>query len=275
MDREPVDIPPLQTLIGLVEDAASTEITPRFGQVCADRKGDGSLLTEADLGVQRRLTAALAERAPGVPLLGEEMAASAQQRLLDESAKGLWCLDPLDGTGNFVAGIPVFAVSLALIRRGRVELGIVHDPVRSETFSAVRGGGAWLNGSPLTPGGQPQRLADASGLVDFKRLPAALATALAVRPPYRSQRSFGSVALDWCWLAAGRCHVYLHGGQRLWDYAAGSLVLAEAGGAGGLLESYDGDWVRADSLAPRIALAAADDALLGAWRSWVRDANRS
>jgi myo-inositol-1(or 4)-monophosphatase len=83
------------------------------------------------------------------------------------------------------------------------------------------------------------------------------------------------VALDWCWLAAGRCHVYLHGGQRLWDYAAGSLVLAEAGGAGGLVETYDGDWVRADSLAPRIALAAAGDALLASWRAWLQDANRT
>ena len=66
--------------------------------------------------------------------------------------------------------------------------------------------------------------------IDFKRLDGPLATRLATEIPYASQRSFGSVALDWCWLAAGRCHIYLHGRSHLWDYAAGELILAEAGG---------------------------------------------
>jgi myo-inositol-1(or 4)-monophosphatase len=273
MVQPAIPIPSLEALSGLVEAAAATEIMPRFGRTGAEHKADGSLLTEADLGTQRRLAQALAEACPGIPLLGEEMTRAEQERHVADAAAGFWCLDPLDGTGNFVAGIPVFAVSLALVRNGRVELGVVHDPVRGETFAAARGQGARLNGAALTPGRTPAALADASGLIDFKRLPAGLATALATRPPYRSQRSFGSVALDWCWVAAGRCHLYLHGGQRLWDYAAGSLVLREAGGAGGLLDSYEGDWVESPGLAPRIALAASSPALLHAWRPWVEAAN--
>jgi myo-inositol-1(or 4)-monophosphatase len=265
-------LPTLPQLADLVEEAARQEIAPRFGHVAAGKKGDGSLLTDADLGTQRRLVNALATLTPDIPVLGEEMPAEVQAKHLADGETGFWCLDPLDGTGNFVAGIPVFAVSLALVRAGGTVLGVVHDPVRGETFTAARGHGAWLDGVPLEPVGVPESLADASGLVDFKRLPAALATALATRPPYRSQRSFGSVALDWCWLAAGRCHVYLHGGQRLWDYAAGSLILAEAGGAGGLLDRYDADWVDAPSLVPRIGMAAGSDALLASWRAWIRTA---
>jgi myo-inositol-1(or 4)-monophosphatase len=100
-------------------------------------------------------------------------------------------------------------------------------------------------------------------------LPAGLVRSLAARPPYRSQRSFGSVALDWCWIACGRCQVYLHGGQKLWDYAAGQLIANEAGAPGGLLEHYAGAWVEAPTLAPRIAVAATSPGLLTAWRDWI------
>jgi myo-inositol-1(or 4)-monophosphatase len=106
-------------------------------------------------------------------------------------------------------------------------------------------------------------------MVDLKRLPDALVRALAVQAPYRSQRSFGSVALDWCWIAGGRCQVYLHGGQRLWDYAAGYLVMRESGAAGGLLAAYDGEWQADFVLAPRIAMAAVHEDLLRQWRDWV------
>lgn len=262
----------LAGVVALVEQVAARELSPRFQHVTAQRKADGSLLTEADLAVQQGLAEALGARYPTIALLGEEMPPEQQRDLLAASDRGLWCLDPLDGTGNFAAGVPVFAVSLALVRHGRVEAGVVHDPMRGESFSALRGGGAWLNGAPLQVPEAPPRLADSTGLIDFKRLPAALATALATRPPYRSQRSFGSVALDWCWLAAGRCQLYLHGGQRLWDYAAGALVLREAGGAGGLLTDYRGAWQERVDLAPRIGLGAANDVLLHAWRDWIAQA---
>jgi myo-inositol-1(or 4)-monophosphatase len=265
-------LPSVEQLTVLVAAAAAREVLARFREGGAERKADGSLLTQADTGMQQALAEALATAFPGIPLLGEEMPVEHQRRLLEQTGDDLWCLDPLDGTGNFAAGIPVFSVSLALLRDHQVELGLVHDPVLGETFAAVRDRGAWLNGRPLRSGSPPQRLADATGLIDFKRLPPALASALAVRPPYRSQRSFGSVALDWCWVAAGRCHLYLHGGQRLWDYAAGSLILREAGGAGGLVDSYGGPWQAQPSLEPRIAIATSSESLLPGWLAWLEEA---
>jgi myo-inositol-1(or 4)-monophosphatase len=260
----------LLSLVGLVETMAKQKILPRFGKVSATRKADGSLLTAVDTATQQALRLALAEAHPDIPLLGEEMPTEQQERLLGNSQGSLWCLDPLDGTGNFVAGVPFFAVSLALLTGGRAELGIVHDPLRGESFCARRGAGAWLNGVRLTPPEPPQQLASATGLVDFKRLPGPLAVRLAVAPPYRSQRNFGSAALEWCWLAAGRCHLYLHGGQSLWDHAAGALILQEAGARGGVLQSYTGDWSPELSLQPRIAMAAASSELLRLWRAWVK-----
>jgi myo-inositol-1(or 4)-monophosphatase len=106
-------------------------------------------------------------------------------------------------------------------------------------------------------------------MVDLKRLPAPLIRALAGKPPYRSQRSFGSVALDWCWIASGRCQVYVHGGQKLWDYAAGYLIMRESGAVGGLLSRYEDDWLDDFSLSPRIAVAATHAGLLAQWRAWI------
>lgn len=223
----------LRELEYLVRTAAQQELLPRFRHTARLEKADGSWLTEADLAMQANLKAALATRHPDIPLLGEEMSRNEQEALLREaggSEAGLWVLDPLDGTSNFAAGIPLFSVSLALLRKGRIEAGIVYDPNLDESFAALRGHGATLNGQAL----QPQRagipLAKTTACIDFKRLPAALAARIAATPPYSSQRAIGTVALEWCWVAAGRFHLYLHGRHSLWDYAAGSLVLAECGG---------------------------------------------
>jgi len=267
MDRDD-----LQKIRQLVSTAAGQELMSRFQTVTADAKADGSLITEADLAMQHRLQAELHRHWPSFALLGEEMDAEAQQALVAAPGHGLWCLDPLDGTSNFAAGIPFFAVSLALIADGAVQAAVVYDPVRNECFSALRGQGAWLNDRRLSAPRAPAALREAMAMVDLKRLPAPLIGALARRAPYRSQRSFGSVALDWCWLACGRCQVYLHGGQRLWDYAAGMLVLSESGGVGGLLEDYDGDWQEGLSLGPRIAVGATHAGLLQQWRAWLAQA---
>ncbi len=109
-------------------------------------------------------------------------------------------------------------------------------------------------------------LSEGVALIDLKRLPRALAARLASDPPYQSQRSFGAVALDWCWLAAGRCHVYLHGQQKLWDYAAGCLILQEAGGQAVTLE---GEAVFATTLEPRSAAAALDPEVFRQWTAWL------
>lgn len=265
-------LPDLAGLRRLVCDAARAELLPRFADVTRHVKTDGSIVTEADHAMQQRMQRELAARWPGYAFLGEEMAGDEQERLTREAGRGLWCLDPLDGTSNFAAGIPFFAVSLALLLDGRPVLGLVYDPVRDECFTARRGEGAWLNDTPLgAPGLQPAELKRAIACVDFKRLERSLAGSLGAQPPYGSQRNFGSSSLEWCWLADGRFHLYLHGGQQLWDYAAGWLILSEVGGYSATL---DGEEVFALGLAPRSVVAARDSRLFSSWQAWLRAQRR-
>ena len=266
----------------IVIEAAREELLPRFTRVSHEFTGtlppgvpeyrpsvhikaDGSFLTEADLAVQNRIARALKQLSPAIAFLGEEMPASEQQALLEGDAP-LWCLDPLDGTSNFANGIPFFSVSLALLEKGRVVLGVVYDPSRDECFSAELGKGAWLNETPLHTCESHPSLARCTATIDFKRLAPALATRLACEAPYSSQRSFGSVALDWCWIAAGRGQLYLHGKQNLWDYAAGTLILAEAGGHACTLQ---GEAVMVPRLEKRSAVAATSQDLFTAWTAWL------
>jgi len=258
----------IRAVATLVQQVAEEEVTPRFTRVSSHRKADGSLLTEADTAVQSRLIEELEARWPGIALLGEEMEPE-QQRAVVEEANEFWCLDPLDGTTNFSAGLPFFALSLALIRNGEAVAGIVYDPQRQECFRAERGAGAWLNGQPLAIAHPPQGLEECIALIDYKRLRPELIERLATRPPYRSGRSLGAVALEWCWLAAGRCHLYLHGRQNLWDYAAGSLILAEAGGVTCLTERPEGACGRDLYLGPRAGVGAVSRPLFDAWREFI------
>lgn len=255
----------IEQLRQLLSTTAQEELLPRFTQVSHDYKPDGSLITEADVAVQECLREQLAARWPDIELLGEEMSREEQSALL-ASGRPLWCLDPLDGTRNFAGGIPFFSVSLALLEAGRVSLGLVYDPVRDECFAARRGEGASLNGQALKVPASGVTLKQSTALVDFKRLPADLAGRLAREAPYASQRSFGSVALDWCWLAAGRCQVYLHGSQKIWDYAAGHLIFHEAGGFSTTLE---GEAVFVNALSPRSAVGAGEAAMFKAWTDWL------
>jgi len=266
----PTDLSALETIVRTV---AREELLERFRHTSRREKADGSWLTEADLAMQSRLQAELAARHPGIALLGEEMEAAQQAQLLTAAGNasrddngGLWILDPLDGTSNYAAGIPLFAVSLALMRRGRIEAGIVYDPTHDESFAALRGYGATLNGAPLHAPLSAITLAKTTACIDFKRLPASLAARIAATPPYSSQRSIGSVALDWCWVAAGRFHLYLHGRQSLWDYAAGSLILEEAGGNADTLDGQPAPL----TLVARSAICAADRRLFEQWRDYLR-----
>lgn len=271
--KRPMTPSELSALETVVRTAAREELLPRFRHTSRHEKSDGSWLTEADLAMQTRLQAELAAHHPGIALLGEEMEPQEQARLLDNAGNpsaqdggGLWILDPLDGTSNFAAGIPVFAVSLALMRHGRIEAGIVYDPMQDESFAALRGHGATLNGQMLHAPASGIALAKTTACVDFKRLPAPLAARIAAAPPYSSQRSIGSVALDWCWVAAGRFHVYVHGRQSLWDYAAGCLILAEAGGHADTLDGQPA----ALNLTPRSAVCASDPVLFDQWLTHLR-----
>lgn len=256
-------MPDLETLCDLIQSAAAAELEGGVDGV--RRKADGSLVTAADIGLQQRICQDLTASWPRYGFLGEEMSGAEQQRLLQDPGPGLWVLDPLDGTTNFVAGIPVFAVSLALVTGEGPQLGVVFDPSRRECFSAQRGRGAWLDRRVLTVPPFERGLERAVAIVDFKRLEAPLATRLVTRCPFASMRNFGSVALEWCWLARGRGHVYIHGGQKLWDYAAGSLILTEAGGA---VSGFDQPLFNL-TLGPRAALGAANGPLLAAVQDWL------
>jgi myo-inositol-1(or 4)-monophosphatase len=258
---------PINELARLVRDTADRELPARFCCGSGSRKADGSLVTEADLVMQSALAETLQRHWPDIDILGEEMDVSAQQRALQQAGTGVWCIDPLDGTSNFSIGVPYYAVSVALLRNNQVELGIVYDPSRKECFAAARGQGAWLNGQRLPQQQLSTVLSQGMALIDLKRLTPGLASRLAANPPYKSQRSFGAVALDWCWLAAGRCHLYLHGRQKLWDYAAGSLILLEAGGSAVTL---DGGPVFSPTLQPRSAAAALDPSLFNQWTQWLQ-----
>ena len=253
----------LARIKNILAECAGDEIMPRFKRVAVAVKQDGSIITEADLAMQSRVKTALQMLWPEIGFVGEEMSAEEQQREFAGSPHGVWILDPLDGTSNFAAAIPFFSVSMALIKNDEVILGLVYDPVRQEMFSAIKGQGAYLNNQLLTVKPITVPLNKCIGVVDFKRLHKDLAGRLAQNPPYASQRSFGSVALDWCWIAAGRGHVYLHGKQKLWDFAAGWLILNEAGGYSCTLE---GEAVFSGKLESRSAVAAADKNLFDEWR---------
>lgn len=260
----------LDELAKIIKVVAREELLPRFADTERRYKADGSIVTAADLAVQSRLARELAVLAPDYRLLGEEMTAEEQSALLDHSDTGLWCLDPLDGTSNFASGVPFFSISLGLLVGRKPVLGLVYDPIRDECFTAKIGEGAWLNGVPLHCQSHGVRLRSGIAVVDFKRLPAHLASALVAKPPYCSQRNFGSVALEWCWLAANRFQVYLHGKQQLWDYSAGILVFSEAGG---VAENMQGEPFLNPALQPSSAVAACDQKLFDEWKVWVEQHN--
>ncbi|MDD9883741.1 MAG: inositol monophosphatase [Gammaproteobacteria bacterium] len=246
---------------------------PAPARIARAAKPDGSWVTAIDRRTQARLRDELARRWPEYGFIGEEMPHAEQHAVCARHRGGAyWVLDPLDGTTNFAAGFPFYGVSLALVADGRAQLGVVFDPVRDECFTAEPGGGARLNGARLEcpaqhAAGAPAALAECIAIVDYKRLVADLAEQLVRSPPYRSQRNLGASALEWCWLAAGRAHLYLHGGQKVWDFAAGHLILSEAGGRATSLSGKPLDCVR---LRKRSVVAAANPALLTMWHDWLR-----
>jgi myo-inositol-1(or 4)-monophosphatase len=261
----------IEYLCELLVESAKSELMPRFNRCDHQMKADGSLISQADLAMQQKVLTRLKDRYPEIPLLGEEMPERVQAAIFNDKAQAYWCLDPLDGTANYLSGMPCFAVSLAYLVKGEVQIGIIYDPIRDELFHAVKGAGAWLNQHRLRLNSSLDQLQGCMAMVDFKRLSPPLASHLATAPPYRSQRSIGSVALDWCWLAAGRVQLYLHGGARLWDYAAGTLIFSEAGGPFILSKNTSEQPNPATlGLQPHQAVAAANQQLLDAWHAWLQ-----
>jgi myo-inositol-1(or 4)-monophosphatase len=193
------------------------------------KKGRIDLVTAADLAVEHEFRRYINDRFPSHEVLGEETSSDPARR-----APIRWIIDPVDGTTNFAHGLACFCVSIALEVDGRIELGVVYDPVARELFVAERGGGARLNGQPI-------RVTTCDALVD-----ALLCTGFpyTVREERRRQvavfaafleevqavRRLGSAALDLCYVACGRFDGYWEEKLHCWDIAAGALLVEEAGG---------------------------------------------
>jgi myo-inositol-1(or 4)-monophosphatase len=208
--------------------AAAAELLARFGERPADVQSKSSptdLVSEADVAAERAIRSVLARRRPEDSILGEEGGATGDGELR-------WVVDPLDGTVNFLFGVPVFAVSVACEAAGEALVGVVLDPVRDEWFAATRSGVASLNGVDIRGSG---RLELATALVatgfgyDAGVRSRQAAVVSRVLPRVRDIRRGGAAAVDLAWCACGRYDAYFERGVHRWDVAAGSLIARRAG----------------------------------------------
>ena len=185
------------------------------------------MVSDVDRESEASISRILAERRPGDGLLGEEGANR-------PSSTGVrWVVDPLDGTTNYLFGIPQFAVSIAAEMDDRPVVGVVIDPSRREVWAAISGHGSYLNGRRLSvPDGRSSldRALCATGFgYRAERREWQAQVAAHVIPRVRDIRRFGSAALDLCWTGGGRYDAYFEWGLNPWDFSAGSLVASEAG----------------------------------------------
>jgi len=208
---------------------------PKLSKLKVEQKGRNDFVSEADLAAERAVIATIQKHYPDHAILAEESGAQGESEYT-------WVIDPLDGTTNFLHSFPVFCVSVALMHNGRVEHGVVYDPLRQELFTASRGQGAQLDGHKIR----------VTGRVDLER--ALLGTGFPFRdsnmaiPPYMKMlekaiketagiRRGGAAALDLCYVAAGRLDAFWETGLAIWDIAAGALIIREAGG---IISGLDG-----------------------------------
>lgn len=186
------------------------------------------LVTNVDKAADALITDLLQTRCPTHQIIAEESAVSGQE------SPYCWYIDPLDGTTNFAHGFPHFAVSIALTHEAKTIVGVVHDPLRNETFCATRGGGATLNGAPIRVSPAPV-LEQSLVLTGFpydrrKRSEYYLRFYQAFMVRTQGVRRCGSAALDLCYVACGRADAFWEWRLHPWDTAAGSLIVEEAGG---------------------------------------------
>jgi len=192
-------------------------------------KGRIDLVTQTDLAVEAFLKEKLANLVPGAAFMAEESSESAKE------PDGLcWIIDPVDGTTNFVHRIPQVATSVALWNKDHVELGVVNIPMMNECFSAQRGQGAYLNGTPINVS-RAETLGDALVATGFPydfsgRLDRILERLSLVLPKGRGLRRIGAAAVDMAYVACGRLDMFYEEGLKPWDFAAGLLLVEEAGG---------------------------------------------
>ena len=208
---------------GLVRDFGEVE------QLQVSRKGPADFVSVADTKAERVLRTELAKARPDYGFLMEESGA-----IPGKDAQHRWIVDPLDGTLNFLHGIPHFAISIALERAGDIVAGLIYDPLRDEMFFAERGKRSEVNDRRLRVSGR-SRLVDsvlATGIPFHGRAhhPAYLEMLANVAEEIAGVRRFGSAALDLAYVAAGRYDGFWETGLSPWDIAAGVLIVREAGG---------------------------------------------
>jgi myo-inositol-1(or 4)-monophosphatase len=214
-------------------------LAERFGRaIQITHKGDIDIVTEADLAAERLIMERIRSYYPRHAILAEESGASLA--INDQQSEFKWIVDPLDGTTNYAHGYPCFCVSIALEHQGRIEIGVIYDPVRDEVFAAERGFGAALNGRSIR----------VSEIDDLNRAMLCTGFPYDVRERGDFARHFsnfimhaqavrrdGSAALDLAYVACGRFDGFWEEGLRPWDVAAGVLLVEEAGGR---VSRYDG-----------------------------------
>ncbi|RWL44633.1 MULTISPECIES: inositol monophosphatase family protein [unclassified Mesorhizobium] len=211
---------------------AGRSLSRDFGEVQnlqVSMKGPGDYVSQADRKAEEIVFAELSKARPGYAFLMEERGA-----VEGEDAQHRWLVDPLDGTTNFLHGIPLFSVSIALERQGQVVAGVVYNPAMDELYTAERGGGAFMNDRRLRVAGR-SKLTDAvigcgvphlgrgqhgNFLIELRNVMAEVS----------GVRRLGSAALDLAYVAAGRMDGFWETGLSSWDIAAGILLVREAGG---------------------------------------------
>lgn len=212
-------------------EGAANILRANFGQAAADvatKSSPTDMVSAMDRAAEASINDVLANRRPDDAVTGEEGTAR-------PGTSGVrWVVDPLDGTTNYLMGVPAYGVSVAAEVNGSVEVGVVVDPSRQETWAAVRGQGATCNGRALRlPTGEEPDLGTALIATGFSYLPPRRAEQASVLrhvlPAIRDIRRIGAAALDLCWVAAGRFDGYYEWGLNEWDVAAGRLIAEEAG----------------------------------------------
>jgi len=249
---------------------ASRSLRRDFGEVeklQVSLKGPANFVSAADHRAEGTLRAELAKARPGYGFLGEE---GGRQDGSDETH--CWIVDPLDGTTNFLHGIPHFAISIALERDGAIVAGVVYNPLNEELFVAERGKGAFLNDQRLRVAAR-KRLSEAviacglphlgrGDLGQFRREFAA------VQEKVAGLRRFGAAALDLAWVAAGRLDAYWERNLSPWDTAAGLILVREAGG-------FASDLDGGDAMFDKREILAGNEAMQHELLALIRQANRA
>jgi myo-inositol-1(or 4)-monophosphatase len=225
---------PLVNVIVKAAEKAGKSLRKDFGEVehlQVSRKGPADFVSNADLRAQKILREELGKARPNFGFVMEEEDGAA-----DTSSRAeRWIVDPLDGTSNFLHGLGHWCISIAAERNGDLIAGVIYDPLRDEVFWTEKGLGAFVNSKRLRVSARKE-LADcliATG-IPFKGVmdedPKFIARLEALMPKLAGIRRFGAAALDLAYVAAGRYDGYWEAGCNVWDYAAGVLIVKEAGG---------------------------------------------